>query len=80
MSRTVWMDEQPEPEKKEIKNNYQYSLLDRKSMELVIEFIFAVTWICGIVIIPGYWKILGIFPPYAWYKFAEKMLQFYGVI
>ena len=71
-----WMDEQPERKKKEDKVvktvSYQFGFSS---------IFFGIAWICGLVVIPGYWKILGVFcPPYAWYKFAEKILQFYGVV
>jgi hypothetical protein len=44
-------------------------------------FISSIIYFCGIVLTPGYWKLLSIFfPPYSLYVFCEKMLQHFGVI
>ena len=46
-----------------------------------IKFVLFAFWYCGIVIAQGWWKLLAtVFPPYAWYIFAEKMMLYYGII
>jgi hypothetical protein len=42
-------------------------------------FLF-VWWFAGIAAASGSWKILAIFvPPYAWYLFAERLLEYFRI-
>ena len=43
--------------------------------------ILLATWIAGVVIAPGFWKILAVLLPfYAWYLFIERAMQRSGLL
>ena len=43
--------------------------------------IMSASWIAGIVIAQGWFKLIAIIlPPYAWYLFIEKLMKYYGII
>lgn len=46
-----------------------------------VSLVMSVSWIAGIVIADGGWKVLAIlFPPYSWYLFVERIMKVYGLI
>ena len=49
-------------------------------MKHVINFILVVLWFCGLVLAKGFWSTaIGIvFPPWALYLVAERLLQVFG--
>lgn len=47
-------------------------------MKTFIAFILYTIWIAGIVIADGLWKILALFPLYAYYVVIEKILKVNG--
>ena len=51
-------------------------------MKTLINFILAVMWICGIVIVKGFWSTLFavIIPPYSWYLVVEHFLIKYNLL
>lgn len=50
-------------------------------VNLLTGLIVTTSWICGTVLAPGWYKLFAtVFPPYAWYKVCEKVMEMYGVI
>ena len=51
-------------------------------MNHIVELIAITLWIGGLVIAKGFWSVLFalIFPPYAWYLVAEKIILRMGWI
>jgi hypothetical protein len=49
-------------------------------MEHVIYFLLCIWWLCGLVIIKGFWlTVLGVIvPPYAMYVCLEHLLKMFG--
>lgn len=40
------------------------------------------SWLGGIALVKGFWMtvLAIIIPPYAWYLFVEKFMQFFGIL
>jgi hypothetical protein len=49
-------------------------------MKPLVELLLAFWWLAGIVLAPGWWKVLALFPPYAFYLVVERILQLTGVV
>lgn len=49
------------------------------AIEGVGTLLAVVAWVTGTVLAPGWWKLAAfVFPPYAWYLFAERAMQMAG--
>jgi hypothetical protein len=47
----------------------------------VIYFVVLVSWLAGVVLASGWWKLLAtLFPFYAWYLVVERAMQIAGFI
>lgn len=44
-------------------------------MKHLNELIAVTAWVFGLAVAPGWYKLLALFPPYAWYELASKMLE-----
>jgi len=55
-------------------------LIDNLAAFLISIFVIA-TWMMGIVLAPGWWKIMaGVNPFYAWYLVVEYFMKYSGMI
>lgn len=47
-------------------------------VDTIIGVLVVISWTCGVVLAQGWYKVLAsVFPPYAWYKVCEKVLESY---
>lgn len=44
-------------------------------MKHLNELIAVTAWIFGLAVTPGWWKVLALFPPYAWYELASHVIE-----
>lgn len=44
--------------------------------------ILVIAWLGGLVIVKGFWlmAVAIVFPPYAWYLFVEKLMEYWGLL
>jgi hypothetical protein len=50
-------------------------------MKSIAYLVFVFTWIAGVVLASGWWKLLAVFMPfYGWYLVVEKALQHIGAV
>lgn len=57
-----------------VKTDYTYG-------GMLLTLFLSITWIMGVVLAPGWWKLLAsFFPPYSWYLLAELIMKHVGLI
>jgi len=46
-----------------------------------LSLVMSASWLAGVAVAQGWIKLVAILlPPYAWYIFIEKLMQFYKII